>query len=342
MHMRNACSSCKQKDLQLKHCNKGSRESGWGMITKKDYMNLRFNKRLPISMRRKITWKKFQEIRKNQPNASGPSIISIALIYVLNYLKPTTGLFIKYAPLSFAKSLFCKAVPVSLYGYGPNHPLPLRIRCSKLLGYLCPILFSFYAYQQMLNDCDFHGIVVVKPQTDDTFKHVIPNCKDGEPMDLKKNTAVTIVYLKNKKQIDLFFDAIKNISAKRGCQSRYNEQYCNLCVLFPGFGSVQLKLQYPSYVVDIETEAKLFEKSLHKSKLYRCDALNIYLYEQYVFALDIFGSAKRKQCRQCSARNGKFIKLKVCSQCQMVFYCSRKCQKISWNNMHRNKCLIRF
>ena len=45
---------------------------------------------------------------------------------------------------------------------------------------------------------------------------------------------------------------------------------------------------------------------------------------------------KKKRCHQC--KKCKSVKLRKCSGCQNVRYCSRKCQKISWNSEHRHDC----
>ena len=49
---------------------------------------------------------------------------------------------------------------------------------------------------------------------------------------------------------------------------------------------------------------------------------------------------KRKKCKQCKAtkKKAKYLKLKLCSRCKKVRYCSRKCQKISWKYKHREQC----
>eukprot|EP01084_Bolivina_argentea_P162836 283335_1 len=39
---------------------------------------------------------------------------------------------------------------------------------------------------------------------------------------------------------------------------------------------------------------------------------------------------KAKKCGNCTARNSKFAKLKICSRCKKSYYCNRHCQKISW------------
>ena len=49
---------------------------------------------------------------------------------------------------------------------------------------------------------------------------------------------------------------------------------------------------------------------------------------------------KNKYCNHCKAKNTKYNKLKLCSLCQRVYYCSRHCQKISWKYTHRHNCII--
>eukprot|EP01084_Bolivina_argentea_P042323 78051_1 len=43
-------------------------------------------------------------------------------------------------------------------------------------------------------------------------------------------------------------------------------------------------------------------------------------------------------CDYCGINNNT-KKLKSCKRCCRVYYCSRKCQKISWNSTHRYKCI---
>eukprot|EP01084_Bolivina_argentea_P316881 549367_1 len=47
-------------------------------------------------------------------------------------------------------------------------------------------------------------------------------------------------------------------------------------------------------------------------------------------------SLTSKLCLKCNRKNG--VKLRRCSRCRKVFYCSKQCQKISWNNYHRYEC----
>ena len=43
-----------------------------------------------------------------------------------------------------------------------------------------------------------------------------------------------------------------------------------------------------------------------------------------------------KQCKQCKCINSD--KLKLCSGCLLVWFCSKHCQKISWKKGHKYKC----
>eukprot|EP01083_Nonionella_stella_P045483 122129_1 len=47
----------------------------------------------------------------------------------------------------------------------------------------------------------------------------------------------------------------------------------------------------------------------------------------------------RKDCEHCGASNAYGIILKKCSGCKRTYYCSKYCQKRSWKESHRIKCL---
>ena len=47
---------------------------------------------------------------------------------------------------------------------------------------------------------------------------------------------------------------------------------------------------------------------------------------------------KEKRCYQCQNKKSKFAELRLCGGCEQVRYCSRQCQKVSWNNLHRYEC----
>lgn len=47
---------------------------------------------------------------------------------------------------------------------------------------------------------------------------------------------------------------------------------------------------------------------------------------------------RNKRCYECSVENSKSVELRLCGRCQSVRYCSRYCQKISWNFKHRDYC----
>eukprot|EP01083_Nonionella_stella_P117596 350643_1 len=44
------------------------------------------------------------------------------------------------------------------------------------------------------------------------------------------------------------------------------------------------------------------------------------------------------KCNLCGVQKSSGIKLKLCSKCKNVYYCSRRCQKIQWNTTHRLVC----
>eukprot|EP00761_Pharyngomonas_kirbyi_P005041 gb/GECH01005046.1/.p1 GENE.gb/GECH01005046.1/~~gb/GECH01005046.1/.p1 ORF type:complete len:840 (+),score=206.76 gb/GECH01005046.1/:1-2520(+) len=50
-------------------------------------------------------------------------------------------------------------------------------------------------------------------------------------------------------------------------------------------------------------------------------------------------SNEQKKCAHCGRTNAKEgTKLKRCSACKSVYYCSRNCQIIDWNSGHKEKC----
>eukprot|EP01083_Nonionella_stella_P189880 703231_1 len=44
------------------------------------------------------------------------------------------------------------------------------------------------------------------------------------------------------------------------------------------------------------------------------------------------------RCQRNHCKNRSKKRLKLCSKCRSVYYCSRKCQKIAWKHSHRNQC----
>eukprot|EP01084_Bolivina_argentea_P245443 410937_1 len=55
---------------------------------------------------------------------------------------------------------------------------------------------------------------------------------------------------------------------------------------------------------------------------------------------DVFVVERHLQCSNIKCyRKSKMKKVKICSQCKLRKYCSRKCQKYDWNKIHRFICL---
>eukprot|EP01084_Bolivina_argentea_P037838 69973_1 len=259
---------------------------------------------------------------------------------------------------------------VDLYQTPTSNTSIRQLRLTKLIKYLQSILFQFYSYQQILHKINHPGMILIELQENVKLQDIVQNGKPRQPMHLNKQLAmVTIAYLKNRKQIDFFFRCL-NLSYKDFETTfavfktfrNLNTIYMPICVHIPA-EKLQLKhcLKQPDSSKDMEIEAKLFEKNLHKSGLNTCQLLNINLYDKYVFALDVFGSliidsklkstlAKKKTnivliqnkikklCIICSTESNKTNKIKICSACQMVYYCGKRCQKISWKYQHRYQC----
>merc|ERR1712130_337385 len=92
-------------------------------------------------------------------------------------------------------------------------------------------------------------------------------------------------------------------------------------------------------------------KKYFKSKLCRQDAKSMHI-SPAALGLSSFGGSNKlgdslsfmtvnRVCYNEHCR--KFIEIKrkqkiVCKRCKCAFYCSRKCQKISWKFVHRFKC----
>ncbi len=48
---------------------------------------------------------------------------------------------------------------------------------------------------------------------------------------------------------------------------------------------------------------------------------------------------KIKRCYGCKIKKSDTMRLRLCSKCKTVRYCSRHCQKKSWNKVHRYFCV---
>ena len=47
---------------------------------------------------------------------------------------------------------------------------------------------------------------------------------------------------------------------------------------------------------------------------------------------------RRKHCEYCKINKSDTIELRLCARCKTVRYCSRRCQKKSWNRVHKHLC----
>eukprot|EP01084_Bolivina_argentea_P280013 478779_1 len=239
---------------------------------------------------------------------------------------------------------------------------PYKIRSTTISEYLQQILFPFYAYQQMIHKYDHSGMIVMEFRVDQKLSDIIPNYKLGAKINFSTDSVLTVAYLKNGKQCDFFLQCCgmkatqraDTLMATKAIAESYDHEYFPVCLFSPADGySSNFCLRKPNNFTSIEVEGKLFENNLFKSGLWTCQALNVYLFDKHVFALDIYGAINMKSF--CKPKNPKCMlcnitkwnqqrmkkatpKLRKCKKCQLAFYCSRKCQKYHWKYKHRNNC----
>jgi len=66
-------------------------------------------------------------------------------------------------------------------------------------------------------------------------------------------------------------------------------------------------------------------------------------FSNYFSLKKIFKSSQKnriislKICGNGKCKNNN-VRLKICKKCRVIYYCSRHCQKISWNNDHKKQC----
>ena len=169
----------------------------------------------------------------------------------------------------------------------------------KLLHYIAPILFQFYAYQQYKHNYDYSGLIVIEAKDNDKLKDLVPNCKQGARMELYDNKMISVLYLSNETMIKSYFKAIQ---MKNKCYNTHlnavniiknDSKNKTKGIWFPMFISVKpdnwicSALQTrPNLCNDIKTEGLRFEQNMNKSGMSECPLLNIKLKEQIVFAMD--------------------------------------------------------
>eukprot|EP01084_Bolivina_argentea_P026929 50060_1 len=82
----------------------------------------------------------------------------------------------------------------------------------------------------------------------------------------------------------------------------------------------------------------LIGKKILKATYILCNGyiLPIFVNKEYFVERKKFRrKLKQVKCANCDEND---VGLRCCSGCMAVFYCSKKCQKLDWNNIHRIKC----
>ena len=65
--------------------------------------------------------------------------------------------------------------------------------------------------------------------------------------------------------------------------------------------------------------------------------------EEFDIKLPFIDNINYEEMNVCANRKCKMKKsndLKMCKQCKVVYYCSRKCQKYDWKHLHRTHCIL--
>eukprot|EP01084_Bolivina_argentea_P150192 262299_1 len=55
-----------------------------------------------------------------------------------------------------------------------------------------------------------------------------------------------------------------------------------------------------------------------------------------IFYYELYNRKNGKKCKSCNRMD---VRLKVCKRCRWAYYCSKHCQKKSWNTKHKYYCL---
>ena len=53
---------------------------------------------------------------------------------------------------------------------------------------------------------------------------------------------------------------------------------------------------------------------------------------------DLFADGDSRLCFHCGRRESLDLKMKLCTRCECVEYCSKECQIADWQSIHKNQC----
>eukprot|EP00483_Globobulimina_turgida_P002180 UN02182 len=154
-------------------------------------------------------------------------------------------------------------------------------RWMKLSQYLAPIIWQFYSYQQMVYQYNFSGMIIIETRPNHKLEDIVPNCNSKQPMDINKDSIITVTYLKDAECIDFFLKYC-------GLSRKYREGALNAVGVasnhrnyIPVTLSVPADGYTPTFIIKkpdecqiMQVEAKDFGNNLMKSGLWTCHALN--------------------------------------------------------------------
>lgn len=115
--------------------------------------------------------------------------------------------------------------------------------------------------------------------------------------------------------------------AKRAAQIKFDKQYQKHSLFVTNL----------NHMIDDNSARQKMATNLY-SKLHQYYEDKKQVLQDYFNQSGFFNCVVCKKTLQCKCGNHAFVPRKKCSHCQVVYYCSKKCQKIHWNVAHRYHC----
>ena len=246
----------------------------------------------------------------------------------------------KYVPDAFLEVLYCGSPPDAvstesepllnprlrfaadrLYDFDIEDEMsPVQVRSTKLLNYLTPILYQFYAYQQYIHKYDYAELIVIETKEKDKLRDLVPCAQTKTRMNLSHEKIVSMFYLSNAECIISYFQALgfdsekgeidDNLKLVKYIQDNNKMRGTHfpvvLCADGDGLACGQI-IKRPNSCGNIKKNALAFEENIKWScNNSHYDLLNIHLKEKYVYAVDIFAEANFGENEMLSNSNDIF------------------------------------